>query len=214
MRPSPPADPIDDRICFVARASLPRRALRPRGFSPPRRLTPRDLSDESECPATSPRLPKQSKIDGRVSSSGLVASRFTLGVHHISHPASLSRCWGRPPRPTSRAPVTRLPLGKLRTTALLRHASLGLPREDLARRAARSNEQFPVMHTPLEGLLVSSAAPHHCGRSLLGVTNQASHLYRSRPARPASNPMGWTSSRLLPVRWCPSTRSHSPSDDG
>ena len=97
---------------------------------------------------------------------------------------------------------------------LLRHASPGLSREDRARRVARSNEQFPVMHTPLEGLLVSSAAPHHCGRSPHGVTNQASHLYRGRSARPASNPMGWTSSRLLPVRWCPSTRSHSPSDDG
>jgi len=82
-----PRTSIERPSPFRCGTSLPSHAFRPRGFSPPRRLTPRSIwNPDGQRPPLE--QPKRSKITGRNTPSGLVASRYTPGVHHISLPAA------------------------------------------------------------------------------------------------------------------------------
>jgi hypothetical protein len=84
------SDEPDQETKSASTRSMPAaRSFRPRGFSPPRRLSPQTSAHEARHPATYPDVPKHLGLMGRPLPSGHLASRFTHEVHRIS-PSSLA----------------------------------------------------------------------------------------------------------------------------
>ena len=84
------SDEPDQETKSASTRSMPAaHSFRPRGFSPPRRLSPQTSAHEARRPATYPDVPKHPELVGQALPSGHLASRFTHEVHRIS-PSSLA----------------------------------------------------------------------------------------------------------------------------